>query len=179
MLRGNQLQRKSGEAMKRCHRLGCAILAGVASFSGCASFDGRGLQPGVASEADVRQLMGAPAAVWPEASGGSLLSYPRGPMGLQTYMVRIDANGRLAALEQALDKTHFDRVRRGMSKDDVGRLIGPPGTSKAFQKPDLIFWEYRYRDVWDYVSIFSVIFGPDGRVDSTMSLREDRPDMGK
>jgi hypothetical protein len=173
------MQHRSGEPMKLCHRLDIAILAGVAFLSGCASFDGRGLQPGVASEADVRQVMGAPAAVWPEADGGSLLSYPRGPMGLQTYMVRVNANGRLAAIEQALDMTHFNRVRRGMSKENVSRLIGPPGFVKTFQTPNLIFWEYRYRDVWEYVSIFSVIFGADGTVDSTMTLREDRIDTGK
>ena len=151
-----------------------AINAGIVLFSGCASYDGRGLQPGVASEAEVRQRMGAPAAVWPEAGGASLLSYPRGPMGLNTYMVRIDRNGRLDAIEQVLDRTHFDRVRRGMNKENVSRLIGPPGEIKVFQTPKLLYWNYRYRDAWETVSIFSVIFGADDTVDSTMSLREER-----
>lgn len=160
--------------MELWHKLTIPLLAGLVFLSGCASFDGRTLKPGVAGEADVRQLMGTPAAVWPEAGGGSLMSYPRGPLGLYTYMVRIDRNGRLVAIEQVLDETHFNKVRSAMSKDDVSRLIGPPGSARDYVRPSEIVWDYRYRDVWEYESIFSVIFGADGKVKSTISLREER-----
>jgi SmpA / OmlA family len=159
--------------MQLSHRLNFALLAAIVFLSGCASFDGRGLKPGEASEADVRQLMGAPAAVRPVAGGGSVLSYPRGPMGLYTYMVRIDGNGRLVAIEQVLNRAHFDKVRSGMSKDDVSRMIGPPGAIRDYLGPNQIAWDYRYRDVWEYVSVFSVVFADD-KVDATFSLREER-----
>ncbi len=145
----------------------------VLLLPGCASYSGAGLQPGVATESEVRQRMGPPAVVWPDAHGGRLLSYPRGPMGLQTFMVRLDGNGRLLSIEQVLDEAHFNRVQRGMSKEDIGRLLGPPRETMAFSRRNEVAWDYRFRDTWGYVSIFSVIFAPDGTVKSTVTLREE------
>ncbi len=162
--------------MSLCHRLTFAVLAVILLLPGCASFDGRTLKPGVAGEADVRRLMGAPAAVWPDADGGKLLSYPRGPMGLQTYMVRIDSGDRLASINQVLDEAYFNRVQRGMSKEDISRLLGPPREMTVFQRRNETAWDYRFRDIWGYVSIFSVIFGADGTVKSTVAIREE-PDF--
>ncbi len=150
-----------------------AIFAVILLLPGCASFDGGTLQPGVACEANVRQLMGAPAAVWPDAGGGKLLSYPRGPMGLQTYMAHIDSGGRLVSINQVLNETYFNRVQRGMSKEDISRLLGPPREIIAFQRRNETAWDYRFRDTWGYPSIFSVIFGADGTVKSTVTIREE------
>ena len=67
-----------------------AILAGAVLLAGCASYDGRGLQPGVSSADDVMALMGTPAMQWQDADGRRQLAYPRGPEGLQTFMAFID-----------------------------------------------------------------------------------------
>ncbi len=159
--------------MKLFDKASLAVLSAALILSGCVAFGGVGLKPGTATESDVRQAMGEPAQVWPEAGGGKLLSYPRGPMGMQTYMVRIDSSGRLASINQVLDDRYFlGTVQRGMSKDDIGRVLGPPGEVVAFQRRNEIAWDYRYRDSWGYPSILSVIFGPEGTVNSTVSVRE-------
>lgn len=64
-------------------------------IAGCASYDGRGLTPGVSGTGDVIRLMGEPAIRWQEPDGGQVFAYPRGPAGVQTYMVRIDPKGLL------------------------------------------------------------------------------------
>ena len=92
-----------------------AILAGAALLSGCASYDGRGLQPGVSSADDVVALMGTPAMQWQDADGRRQLAYPRGPEGLQTYMAFIDTQGRLERIEGVLDTKHFARIEPGKS----------------------------------------------------------------
>ena len=86
-------------------------------IAGCASYDGRGLKPGVSSREDVIQLMGEPAMRWQEPDGGQLLAYPRGPAGVQTYMVRIDPRGYFASIENVLVPKHFARLREGMTQE--------------------------------------------------------------
>jgi hypothetical protein len=103
-----------------------AILAGAALLSGCASYDGRGLQPGVSSADDVVALMGTPAMQWQDADGRRQLAYPRGPEGLQTYMAFIDTQGRLERIEGVLDTKHFARIEPGKSDQAaILRLLGP------------------------------------------------------
>ncbi|MFI4922177.1 MAG: hypothetical protein ACHP6J_00495, partial [Burkholderiales bacterium] len=101
--------------------LGLTILALLA---GCASYSGRGLKPGIATETEVRAEMGAPAATW-KTPVGYVWAYPRGPLGLETFLVRFDASGKLVLIEQVLDDAHFDRIKTGMTQDDVLNLIGP------------------------------------------------------
>jgi hypothetical protein len=117
--------------------------------------------------------MGTPATVFPEPNGGTLLAYPRGPMGLQTFMVRIDENGRFVSNQQVLDEKHFADVKRGIGPEAVSRLLGPPFQTVAFERRHETAWDYRYRDTWGYVSVFSVIFSEDGKVKTTVNVREE------
>jgi hypothetical protein len=155
-------------------QLRASLLACVALLlAGCASYDGRGLRPGVATDADVRQLMGTPAAVWREPDGGTTLAYPRGPAGLQTFMAHIGSGGKLTSIEQVLDEQHFRRVvTQQMTEQDVTRLLGPPYRTMRFAMRDEVAWDYRFYDAWGYGSVFSVIFAADGRVTGTFTARE-------
>ena len=47
--------------------------------AGCASFDGRGLMPGVSSAAEVESVMGVPAEKRQVANGETWYFYPRQP----------------------------------------------------------------------------------------------------
>lgn len=144
-----------------------------ALVAGCASYGGWNLKPGASGEGQVRQTMGRPALEWEESDGGKLLAYPRGPMGLHTYMVRIDGGGRLTRIEQVLDEDHFALIRHGMSEEDVLRTIGPPSRTTPFRMRNELAWDYRFRDLWGYPSIFSVIFGADRRVKTAVRVREE------
>lgn len=144
----------------------------IALFAGCASYSGRDLEPGIATEAEVRQLMGAPAATW-ETPEGQVWAYPRGPMGWHTYLVRFSPRGALASIEQVLDEPHFAKIKVGeMTQDDVRHVIGPPFQTVAFPRRNEVAWDYRFRDLWGYSTIFSVIFDQAGRVKGAVTVRE-------
>ena len=156
--------------MKAVVVLICALL-----IAGCASYDGRGLAPGVSGTNDVIQLMGEPAMRWQEPDGGQLLAYPRGPAGVQTYMVRIDPRGYFASIENVLVPKHFARLREGMTQEDVLRVIGPPfpGWTQYFAARDELVWEWRYCDAWNEPARFDVLFdNTSGKVRITQSYTE-------
>lgn len=119
----------------------CTLLLGA-----CASYDGRGLQPGTSTIDDVRRVMGEPAMRWREDNGGERLAFPRGPAGYHTFMVLTDANGRLVSLGNVLESKHFAKLRAGMSQDDVLRTLGPsqPQWTIYFKARDELVWEWRF-----------------------------------
>ena len=150
----------------------CAALL----LAGCAAYDGAGLRPGVATEAEVVAAMGTPALRWRTPEGATLLAYPRGPMGFQTYVAEISPGGRLVRIANVLDEKHFAQIRPGMSKTQVLHLIGPPYApwSAYFQRRDELVWEWRYCSVWNEASRFDVLFeAATGQVRSTQSRVEN------
>ncbi len=153
-----------------------AVIAALlgAALAACAAYDGRGLRPGVATEADVRRVMGEPALEFGLPDGGRRLAYPRGPLGTETFMARLGPDGRLVGIEQVLDEAHFARIRVGASRaEEVRRLIGPPYAVESYPRQGQTAWVYRFTDLWSYPADFSVIFGPDGRVADTVTIRVD------
>ena len=146
----------------------------VASIiAGCAS-TGAGLEPGVSSEAQVLEAMGRPAGEFRNADGSRTLAYPHGPMGTQTYMAEIGPDGRVRAIRQALNDDTFQRISAGMTRDDVLRLIGPPGDSMYFPGLRQDSWEWRFVDTWGYPAVFSVNLDANGVVVSKFTRRIER-----
>lgn len=147
-------------------------------LSGCASYDGRGLQPGVSSLDDVLATMGKPAMQWNDPDGRIQLAYPRGPAGTQTFMAFIDAQGRLERIEGVLDTKHFARILPGQSDQaSILRLLGPsqPQWTMYFERRDELVWEWRICDDWSQVARFNVLFdGMSGIVRSTYQRPELR-----
>ena len=134
----------------------------VASLlSGCAAYDGRGLQPGIAALSDVLAVMGEPALRWQDTDGSLQLAYPRGPTGYHTYMVFLDAGGRLQRIENRLDPLYFNRLESGKTdRAAVLRLLGPPVSEweAYFEARDELVWEYRFCNLWGESARFDVLF---------------------
>jgi len=65
----------------------------------------------------------------------------------------------------------FAQVTSGMSEPEVAQLLGRPDETMRFPLSRNEAWDYRYHDAWGYIAIFSVTFGPDGRVASIISNR--------
>lgn len=146
-------------------------------MAGCASYDGRGLAVGKASEAEVVGLMGAPAAAWREADGRRQLAFPRGPAGLHTYMAFLDPAGRLLRIENVLDDAHFAHLRAGQTtRDEVARLLGPPGEAVDFPRRRETVWDYRFRNAWGHEARYYVTFDEQGVVRHTFQMEEYRGD---
>jgi hypothetical protein len=154
------------------------LVAGAALVAGCASYDGRGLQPGVSSVDEVVSVMGKPAMQWKDPDGRMQLAYPRGPEGLQTFMAFVDPQGRLERIEGVLGTKHFARIEPGKSDQAaILRLLGPsqPQWTMYFERRDELVWEWRFCDDWGQVARFDVLFdGMSGVVRTTYQRPELR-----
>jgi len=149
------------------------FLVAAAALAGCASYGGASLVPGGSTEAEVRATMGTPALTFDEG-GARRLVYPRGPLGLETYMADIGPDGRVVSVGNVLRDETFFQVRPGMTKDEILRLIGPPGETMAFPRSQTHAWDYRYMDTWGYRAIFSVTFNAQDVVVSKFTQRIER-----
>ncbi len=141
----------------------------------CAGYSGSNLKPGEARLEDVVRVMGAPAMRWQEADGTQQLAYPRGPEGVHTYMVRIGADGRLQQITNVLEEETFARVRSGMNKSQVLKILGPsqPAWTSYYKARDELVWEWRYCDQWNELARFDVLFDATREVvRSTMNQTE-------
>ena len=134
-------------------------------LAACANYGGGGLRPGVATLDEVVAAMGPPARQWQAADGTRTLSYPRGPSGLHSFMVRIDANGKFVGSENMLDEKGFARVKPEMTEDEVERAIGPsiPALTTYFPARKEIAWEWRYCNAQSVTARFYVLFDADTR----------------
>jgi len=151
-----------------------ACIAFALLGAACASYSGRGLQPGVSSEDEVRRTMGAPAMELGNPDGSKQLAYPRGPLGTETFMVRVGRDGLVQGVDQVLRDEVFYRIVPGITKDDVLRLIGPPSEMMEFPRLQQTAWEYRYQDAWGYTAFLSVMIDPQGIVAGRTTRRLDR-----
>ena len=151
-----------------------ALLFLSALLAACATAE---LKPGEARLEDVLRVMGRPAMRWQEPDGSQQLAYPHGPMGMRTEMAWIAADGRLQRIENVLDPKVFARVRAGMDKNQVLRLLGPsyPGWTVYFKARDELVWEWRYCDEWLEPARFDVLFDAGKEVvRSTLSQTESQ-----
>ena len=139
----------------------CSLL-----FSACAGYSGANLKPGVASEGEVRQVMGAPAKHWELPGGGRQLAYPRGPAGFDTFMVYTDGTGILVRIVGVLNMESFARIQQGMTQAEVLQLIGPPQPqwTAYFKARDELVWEWRYCDSWNEAARFDVLFDASTKI---------------
>jgi outer membrane protein assembly factor BamE (lipoprotein component of BamABCDE complex) len=128
----------------------------------------KGLTPGVTTEAQIRSQMGKPETERTFTDGSKRLEYPRGPQGLNTYMVDIDRDGKLQAITQVLTAANFAKIQLGMSEDEVRRLLGKPGQVAVFPlKPETVWsWKWREGGVTEE-GIFNVHFDAFHRVYTT------------
>ena len=155
--------------------LALIVLALAGWLAGCDQQRVAKLEPGVASEADVRREFGEPTLVVEKADGTKLLEYPRQPEGVANYLAIIGADGKLSALTQQLTPDNFAQVQPGMSQDAVRRLLGKPARSQRFDlKPDEEHWEWRFEAAGGKRQVFTATFGRDAKVTSTSTGDDSR-----
>lgn len=143
-----------------------AAMAAAALVAGCANYAPTAVRPGQ-SAADVEGSMGAPTARHALPGGASRLEYAHGPFGRHTYMVDLDANGRVTGWTQVLTEARFNALRNGMDAEAVRTEIGRPSEVFHIGWQDLDVWAYRYEVVGNFCQWFMVTMGKDGRVAET------------
>lgn len=119
------------------------MFAFLASLFGC---DVRmlDLKPGVSTATEVKRAMGQPTFEWKEPDGTVTWEFPRGPLGTVTYMVTMRPDGVLKEIRQVLTEEYFAKIRPGLTKDEVRRLIGRPAETMTFplRKEEVWTWTF-------------------------------------
>ena len=141
-------------------------------LSGCASYSGSSLVAGKSTAAEVEALMGKPAERLDQAGGGSVLYYPRGPAGRQTYAVSIGADGRVQAVEQRLTDVNIAKLVRGTTTTrEVREIFGPPPITTRLPRLEREIWEYPM-DPIATPNVLLVQFSPDGIVREVFKMKD-------
>ncbi len=148
------------------------VLVAAALLGGCSTFpwSPAGVPAG-ASRAEVVRVMGPPTAVYTMPDGHERLEYNRMPAGRQTFMIDLDAGGHMARWENVLDENHFAAIVKGMTREDVLRLIGPPTFTSHYWRPTPgITWLYRWQS-----PLRCVVFEVSFEVSTGLVLEGDYP----
>lgn len=134
------------------------LAAAVVLAAGCAAVNPGNLKPGASAE-EIRAQMGAPRATYALPGGGKRLEF-RGS-GPRTYMLDVDASGRLVSWTQVLNETNFGNIVAGMTQEQVLMTLGrPDDISRVGRQRDEV-WSWNFQNIqclW-----FQVSFGTDGR----------------
>jgi hypothetical protein len=142
--------------------LAAALFSAV--LSGCAAFAPPDIHAGQ-TEAEVRSVFGVPTGRYAMPGAATRLEYATGPYGRTTWMVDLDAAGRVTRARQVLNEASFiDFQARapGMSRDELLRTLGRPGERKhgGYAGGEVWSWRYPTNDcLWFQSSI-----GDDGVV---------------
>lgn len=102
--------------------------------------------PGEAREA-VLSRWGQPTARYPMSAGAERLEYATGPFGRTTWMIDVDAGGRVSAAAQVLNEAHFADFQGrapGMSRAALLRELGTPGQRQHAGLMGGELWSWRY-----------------------------------
>ena len=153
-------------------RLLLAPLVAVLVLTGCAPVPPA---PGT-SATELQTTWGRPTARYVLPEGATRLEYAAGPYGRTTWMVDVDAAGRVTGSRQVLDEAEFLQVQsaRDLSRDGLLRWLGTPGERKhgGWAGGEVWSWRYPTNDcLWFQASVSdaglvtSAAYGIDPRCD--------------
>lgn len=141
----------------------------AALLPACDGVNLEALKPGISTAFEVRDRMGVPSMEWKDADGTVTWEYPRTPEGMVNYMIVIGPDNVLREVRQVLTEENFGKVRPGMSKDEIRRLLGKPAHELHFslKKEDVWDWKTKSEPSMDW--FFNVHFDESGLVVKTSS----------
>ncbi|MEI7429478.1 MAG: outer membrane protein assembly factor BamE [Betaproteobacteria bacterium] len=142
------------------------LLSGVlaAFLPACDGVNLGKLKPGFSTMAEVREIMGAPAMEWQDADGSQTWEYPRTPQGMANYMIDFRPDKVLREVRQVLTEENFARVKAGMSKSDIRRLLGQPAHDLYFSLKKEAVWDWKIKAEPGMDQYFNVHFNEAGMV---------------
>ncbi|HXF67338.1 MAG TPA: hypothetical protein VNK67_11670 [Burkholderiales bacterium] len=116
-----------------------AMLLAAGLIAGCSGV--RALAPQQSTAAQVRDRLGNPTDIRFAPDGEELWEYARGPMGTETWLVRIGRDGKVKEIAQLLTGERFDRIVPGKStKPEVRDLLGRPSDQSFFDGEAVWSW---------------------------------------
>jgi len=149
----------------------------IALVAGCAA----PVPPGGTPEAEVLRQRGEPTARHPLPDGGVRLEYAGGTWARQTWMIDLDAQRRVRAVQQVLTEGELLRVQQavadaaGLEAAALRRWLGTPGERRgAHLGGEVWSWRYETHDcLW-----FQASLDPMGRVRSAAFATDPACDGG-
>lgn len=150
------------------------VTAGLtaALLSGCVSYSGSSLVAGRSTAADAEAVMGKPAERIERPGGGSVLYYPHGPIGRETFAVTIGADGKVQSVEQRLTDANIAKVVNGTwTTREVRELFGPPSRTTRYARLERDVWEYPMDPRW-MPYLLTVQFSADGIVREVYKIKD-------
>ena len=158
-----------------------AVLCLALTLGACATFDGRGLTPGVSTAAEVERVMGAPAEKRQAAGGETWYYYPRQPYGRMTFVARLAPDGRLVAIEQRLTDENVAKIIPNTTRaEQVRDLLGPPWLAGHYPRLERNIWTWHMRRFGDpgIPVQLAVQMSPDGVVREVYIIDESSRNPG-
>ena len=122
--------------------------------------------------------MGLPAMRVAKLDGGSVLYYPRGPMGRHTFAVTLGPDGMMRGIDQRLATENIDKLVVGATtKTEAREIFGPPDPDLVSQLPlsEREVWEYRWIDSGDK-RILWLQFSADGLLREVINTHDFEAD---
>ena len=144
-----------------------------ALLAGCDQKKIEALEEGVSTETDVRAKFGEPVAIYNEENGARTFEYPRQPEGQRNYMITVGPDGKMSALRQVLTAETFAKVKPGLDKTQVRRLLGRPAKTQVYSLKNEEVWDWRFLENQQN-KLFSVTFDKDGNVTASASAIDPR-----
>jgi SmpA / OmlA family len=145
------------------------LVAGLVSIAasvlpGCDAIFLDEFKPGITTAAEVQQRMGEPATEYTNADGSITWEFNRQPQGVHTHMLTFGSNRILQRIEQVLTDENYARLVLGMSKEQVQRILGKPGSTVTFPMKKEEVWDWRVEgtppgEEWHFYAHFSVATG--------------------
>ncbi len=149
---------------------GCLVVA--LGGTACTTYGPGNLAVGQNTDQVARSL-GTPTARYAMDQGASRLEFARGPFGKHTFMVDVDAAGRVTQWQQVLTEATFDSVKPGISAQALLQTLGTPSHRRGGGRQGGEVWSYRYQAIfcqWFQVSVVDAkvrdaSYGPDPMCD--------------
>jgi SmpA/OmlA family protein len=121
----------------------CAVLLAPLFAAGCVTY--AAIAPGTPAE-QVKARVGAPTEVWKSPDGSEVWEYALGPLGTETYMITLGPDQAVREVRQVLNDENINRLKPGMQRDEVRRMLGKPASINVTQSRNEEIWYWRYRE---------------------------------
>lgn len=140
-----------------------ALLA-VAILSGCASF---APPKPYTTEQEAIAERGQPTRSWDNGDTTRTLEFSTQPEGTTCLMVQVDQGGIVLRQWDALASDNLARVKRGMTQEEVSRLLGTHRSEQTFPASREVVWDWNVEPRgYSQAALFNVHF-IDGKVTRT------------
>jgi SmpA/OmlA family protein len=150
------------------------MIISIFGLFGCDAIGWKKLKIGVSTGYDVRDKMGTPTMEWKNEDGSLTWEFARTPEGKENYMVTIGPDNMLREIRQVLTEENFARVEKGMTRDQIRRLLGKPAHVMKLGLDKQEVWDWKYKNPHNAELYFNVHFDAGGAVVETSRTEDHR-----